>query len=159
MSTLPEERFREFFREWTASVALVAVRADGRVYATTVTSLTPVAADPPTLLVSLGGSAQVLPFLPPGARFAVSLLARDQGRIAQVHADSFPVGPSPFPSEGDPVATGAMAWLVCEVDEIHDVRAGARLVLGRVLEGRVDPSRTPLLYRRRGYAGVEDDEG
>lgn len=156
MDSPHSDRFREVFREWAASVALVAVRDDGRVHATTVTSFIPVAADPPTVLVSLGASAQVLPFLEVGTRFAVSLLARDQGRIAHVHADSFPVGPSPFPDEGEPIVEGALGWLVCEVDERVDVKAGSRLVLGRVLDGRVHPDRPPLLYRRRTYVGVEE---
>jgi flavin reductase (DIM6/NTAB) family NADH-FMN oxidoreductase RutF len=151
------ERFREIFRHWAASVALVAVRDEGRAYGTTVTSLTPVAAEPATVLISLGPTAQVLPFLEPGRPFAVSLLARDQGRIAEIYADAFPVGAPPFPAEGDPVIAGSMGGLLCVVDELFDTRSGTRLVLGRVVDGWIDPSRAPLLFRRRKYLGVEPE--
>lgn len=153
---IPPERFREVFAHWAAHVALVAVRHDGRVYGTTVTSLTPVAADPPTVLVALGGGAQVLPFLEPGARFVVSLLSRDQARLAQIFADSFPVGPSPFATTGDPTVEGAMATLVCQVRETFESETGSRLVLGRVIDATVTPERPPLLYRRRRYAGMDE---
>jgi flavin reductase (DIM6/NTAB) family NADH-FMN oxidoreductase RutF len=154
--SVARDRFRAVFREWAASVALVAVRDGGRVHATTVTSLVPVSADPPTLLVALGATAQVLPFLEPGTRFAVSLLARDQAGLAEVYADAYPVGPSPFPALGDPLVAGSMGELVCEVSELLDTRAGSRLVLGRILEARVEPDRPPLLYRRRGYGTLEE---
>ncbi len=150
------DRFRAVFREWPAAVAVLAVRDDDRVYATTVTSFTPVAVDPPTVLVSLGSGAQVLPFLRPGSRVSLSLLARDQERVAQVFADSFPVGPSPFPASGDPVVPGAQAWITAEVDRVVEGPGGARVVFGIMLGGAVDPSRSPLLYRRRGYLGLGD---
>jgi flavin reductase (DIM6/NTAB) family NADH-FMN oxidoreductase RutF len=157
-SPVSKDRFREVFREWPAGVALVAVRDGGRVYATTLTSLVPVSADPPTLLFSLGPTAQVLPFLEARTRFAVSLLARDQAPLAHIHADAFPVGPSPFPLEGDPLVAGSLARLVCEVSALVDTGAASRLVLARILEGSVEPDRPPLLYRRRRYAGI-DEEG
>lgn len=150
------ERFRAVFREWPSAVAVLAVRDGQHVYATTITSLTPVSADPPTVLASLGGSAQVVPFLRPGTRYAVSLLARDQARTAQVYSDSFPVGPSPFPDSGDPVIPDSQGWLVLEAERLVDAPGGARLVLGTVLEGNVDPGRPPLLYRRRRYFGLDD---
>jgi flavin reductase (DIM6/NTAB) family NADH-FMN oxidoreductase RutF len=150
-------RFREVFAQWAAHVALVAVRDEGQVYGTTVTSLTPVAADPPTVLVSLGASAQVLPFLQPGRSWVVSLLAREQAPLAEAFADSFPVGPSPFPAQGDPVVPGSLGHLICRVTEVVATEAGSRLVLGRVVEAEVDPERAPLLYRRRRYRALEDE--
>lgn len=155
--TAPPDLFREVFRQWTAHVALVAVRDDGRVYGTTVTSLTPVAAEPPTVLVSLGPGAQALPFLAPGRPFAVSLLARDQAAVAERFADSYPVGPSPFPERGHPVVAGSLAWLACRVTEVVPAPGGSRLILGQVEEASVDPGRAPLLYGRRRYTGVVDD--
>lgn len=151
-----DQRFRTIFREWPSAVAVLATRDGNRVYATTITSLTPVSAEPPTVLASLGPNAQPLPFLTPGARFVVSLLARDQERVAQVYADSFAVGPSPFPEEGPPILPGAQAWLACVVDHVADAPGGARVVFGTMVDGEVDPGRPPLLYRRRRYLGVDD---
>lgn len=154
------ERFRDVFRHWAAHVALVAVRDDdgGRVYGTTATSLTPVAADPPTVLVSLGPTAQALPFLSPGRTYVVNLLAQGQARLAETYADSFPVGPPPFPPSGLPIVEGSLAFMVCRVIDVIETVAGSRLVLGRVIEATVEPDRAPLIYRRRRYTTVAPDE-
>lgn len=149
------EEFKEALSWWAATVTVVAARDAGRILATTATSFAPVSARPPLVVVSLGAGAQVLPPLKEGAPFAISLLARDQRRVASVYADSFPVGPTPFPTEGPPVVEGAVGGLVCRAASVHPVEGGSRLVVGRVeeiLEGRAEE---PLLYWRRTYCGVD----
>lgn len=140
--------FRELLSHWASTVAIIAARYDEKIYATTITSFTPVAADPPTVVISLGANAQVLPFLFEGSRFAVSLLDERQARVAEVCADPFPVGPSPFPDSGDPIVRDALAWVVCTVDSIIEVPGASRLIVGRVVEGEVGGGR-PLLWHRR----------
>lgn len=149
--------FRETLSHWASTVTLVAVRDAAAVHATTVTSFFPVSAEPPLVAVSLGTGAQVLPWLDPGARFVVSLLAADQRGLAMRYADSFPVGPSPFPPEGDPVAEGAVAALVCEVVGLHPTEGGARLVVGRVISTSPGRGETPLLRHRRRYRTLSTD--
>ena len=117
-----------------------------RVHGTTATSFTPVAADPPTILVSLGPNAQVRPFLDVGSTFVVNMLDEMQTRLAAVYADPFPVGPSPFPPDGPPVMDGALAHLVCTVTRTIDAEGDALLVLAR-----------PLLWFRRDTARVAPD--
>ncbi len=149
------EAFKEALSWWAATVTVVAARDGGRVLATTATSFAPVSARPPLVVVSLGASAQVVPPLKEGATFAVSLLARDQRRVASVFADSFPVGPSPFPEDGPPVVEGALVALVCRVVSVHPVEGRSRLVTGRVVEVREGTAEEPLVYWRRGYHGVD----
>lgn len=145
-----EEAFREALSRWATGVTIVAVRDGGRVHATTVSSFASVSARPPLVLVALGAGAQVLPFLKEGTRFAVSVLAADQRRLASVFADSFPVGPSPFPDEGLPVIPDAHATLVCAVRSILPVES-ARVVVGLVEEARAGDPGGPLLHYHRGY--------
>ncbi|MGD8321145.1 MAG: flavin reductase family protein [Gemmatimonadota bacterium] len=151
------DAFREALSHWASTVTVVAARDGTSVHATTVTSFFPVSADPPLIAVSLGASAQVLPWLKPGAPFAVSFLSEEQRRVASVYADSFPVGPSPFPPEGDPVVGGAVIALVCTVREVHATESGARLVVGRV-ESTVGGEGRPLLYQRRAYRRMAPEE-
>lgn len=151
------EAFREALSHWASTVTVVAARDGTDVHATTVTSFFPVSAEPPMIAVSLGPNAQVLPWLEPGARFAVSFLSESQGRIASSLADSFPVGPSPFPPEGDPVVNGAVLTLLCSVREVWETEGDARLVLGRVEETVEGDGSEPLLYSRRGYRRLADD--
>lgn len=149
--------FREALSHWASTVTLVAVRDDGRVHGTTATSFAPVAADPPTVLVSLGPGAQVLPFLEEGVTFVVNFLGRDQRALATRYADSYPVGPSPFATEGPPVTDGSVVSLLCEVRSVVPADGGARVVLARVTEAIEGTGGDPLLYHRRGYVGLEDD--
>jgi flavin reductase (DIM6/NTAB) family NADH-FMN oxidoreductase RutF len=150
------EAFREALGRWVSGVSVVAVRDedDGRVYATTVSSLGGVSAEPPRISFSLGPGAQVLPFLPEGGRFAVSVLARDQARLARIFTDAFPVGPSPFPGEGDPVIPGCHVGLVCAVDRVVAVDA-SRVVVALVLAAEPDDAARPLVYYRREYRSLE----
>lgn len=152
------QAFKDAMAEWASTVTLIAARDGNRVLATTATSFAPVAADPPTIVVSLGASAQVLPAMTTaGEPFVVSFLARNQRRIASIHADSFPVGPSPFPADGPPVVEGALLALLCEVVSVHPVDGNARLVTGRVVEVREGQAGQPLIYWRREYHGLEGD--
>lgn len=151
LPTLDSDRFREVLSNWAATVGVIAVRDpdDGRIYGTTITSFTPVHADPPLVLVSLGAGAQALPFLQEDTRYVINLLAEGQSRIASVYADSYPVGPSPFPDDGPPVVEGALAALHCRVNSLVAVEEGNRLVLGWVEEADLDPDARPLLWHRR----------
>lgn len=151
------DAFKDALSQWASTVTIVAAREGSSVHATTVTSFFPVSADPPLVAVSLGASAQVLPFLRPERRFVVSFLSEDQRRLASVYADSFPVDPSPFPGEGDPVVRDAVMALICTVREMHPTESGARLVVGRV-EDTVPGAGRPLLYQRRGYRKLDPEE-
>lgn len=151
---VPPDEFREALARWATGVTVAAVRDDGRIHATTVSSFAPVSAEPPRIVVSLGAGAQILPFLDQGARFAVTILSEGQRRHASVFADSFPVGPSPFPEAGDPVVEGGHAHVVCRVDEVVPVGSN-RLVIGLVVAAGTGPGERPLLYHRRDYRSLE----
>ncbi len=148
--------FREALSYWASGVTVVAVRDDDHVQATTVSSLTSISDRPPTVAVSLNGAARILPFLTPGTRYGVSILKRDQRRIASVHADSYPVGPSPFGAGEVPLVQDALTGLVCRVAEVVPV-SGSFLVIGTVEEVHPGSGEDPLLYFRRAYRGLEPD--
>lgn len=152
--------FKDAMATWASTVTVVAVRGghDGRIRATTVTSFAPVSAEPPEVVVSLNPSAQVLPFLDVGDAFGISLLARGQRRWARVFADSFPVGPMPWPEEGVPVLPEALAALTCSVRAVHATEGRSRLIVARVEDLVTHPDAEPLLYWKRAYHGVADEE-
>lgn len=152
------DTFRDILSHWAATVGIIAVRDDDRVYGTTITSFTPVAADPPLVLVSLGPNAQALPFLTIGAEYAISLLDESQADLAQIYADPFPVGPSPFAETGPPTIGGAIINLSCVVEEVIATEGGSRLVLGRLSGGSHTSGRRPLLWYRRSATRVAADD-
>lgn len=148
-----DESLKEALSRWASGVSIVAVREGGRVHALTVSAFIPVSLEPATVMISLGPNAAALPFLDPGVTFAVSLLTAEQKGLASRFADTFPVGPSPFPDSGPPVVTDCLAWLVCEVDEMLQ-RGDHTLVLGRMVEAGTGPEVSALTYFRRDYHSV-----
>jgi flavin reductase (DIM6/NTAB) family NADH-FMN oxidoreductase RutF len=143
----------EVLARWATGVALMAVREGARVHALTVTAFMPVSVDPPLVVVGLGPNASALPYLETGVRFTISLLAAGQQSVASRFADTFPVGPSPFPDDGAPVVPDAVAGLTCAVLEVRPA-GDHHLVMGRVedfLAGSDDPA---LAYYRRAYHTV-----
>jgi flavin reductase (NADH) len=149
--------FREALSRWASTVTVVSVRDGDAVHATTVTSFFPVSADPPLVAVALGPGAQVVPWMDPGATFVVSFLGESQRGLASRFADSFPVGPSPFPTDGAPVVRGALVGLVCTVREAHATAGGSRVVVGRVEDAQVGEG-SPLLYQARSYRRMSPQE-
>jgi flavin reductase (DIM6/NTAB) family NADH-FMN oxidoreductase RutF len=117
--TLQSDDFREAMSRWASGVTIVACRDGGRVIATTVSSFISLSREPPLVLIALGANATILPFLQPGTRFGISVLAAAQRRLATIFADPFPVGASPFPAHGDPLIDGSLARLACSVSEIR----------------------------------------
>lgn len=148
------DALKEALAGWPAGVTIVAVRAEGRVHALTVSAFLAVALDPPTILVSLGPNAAAAPYLDPGVQFGVSLLAGDQKGIASRFADTYPVGPTPFEPEGPPLVRDALAGLVCDVEEVL-VRADHRIVIAAVREVRPGRDGPALAWRYREYRVVE----
>lgn len=152
---LTAQEFREALSYWASGVTVVALRDDGQVHAMTVSSLTSVSADPPTVLVSLSSSARIVPFLRRDLPLGISILADDQRRVASVFADSYPVGPSPFGPDPAPLIHDALVGLTCRVSEIMEV-AGSNVVAARVEGARFGTGESPLLYHRREYGTLAE---
>lgn len=148
-----DEALREALSRWASGVSIVAVRDGGRVHALTVSAFIPVSLDPPMVLVSLGPNAAVLPFLESGRTYAISLLTVEQKDVASRYADTFHVGPNPFTEAGPPVVGDALAWLVCEVEEMLR-RGDHTLIIGRVVSAEAGPEAPALTYFRRGYHSI-----
>ena len=154
---MDSDAFREALSHWATTVVLAAVRDDGVVYGITVTSFTPVSADPPTVLISLGPGASVVPFLEPGTRIGMSLLTDAQQGMAADFADTFQVGPSPFSDEDIPLVKDALLGLHCTVRTIQFAPGRAIIVLAQVDEARVGGG-LPLLYHQQGYRRLTPED-
>lgn len=148
------EELTEALSRWASGVSIVAVREGSRVHALTVSAFMPVSVDPPLVLVSLGANAAARPYLEVDTPFAISILASDQRGLASRFADSFPVGPTPFPVDGPPIVEGSLAALDCEVDEIIEGGDHA-LVVARIVDATAGGEGDPLVYFRRDYRSID----
>lgn len=131
---------------------------DGGHFGMTATAFCSVSRTPPLCLVCVAHSADAYPALKRTKRFAVNVLARDQGelsvRFATHGIDKFQGVPwSPGEATGCAVLTGAVVTVECVVQSEmtagdHDIFVGAirRIHPGQALE--------PLVYFRGAYADL-----
>jgi flavin reductase (NADH) len=117
---IDRDTFRDALAAWASGVAVVACRTERRVVATTVSAFVSLSLEPPLILVAIGPNATVRPFLQPGQPFGVSVLSAGQRRLAMTFADPYPVGPDPFPAEGDPLIPDCLLGMSCVVERVDD---------------------------------------
>jgi len=140
---LARSAFADAMSELANGVVLVTCSVAGRTWGTTVTSFTSVAAEPPTVLISLRSSSTAACAIDETLRFGVVMLAADHEELAR--ALSIP-GALKFVEVDD-----ALARLECDV--VKSVRTGDHTVFfGRVVAAHsAGDDADPLLYHRRRY--------
>lgn len=151
------EAFRALMSAFPTGVAVVTTYgADGLPRGLTCSSLSSVAAEPPTLSVCLTTRGETLRALRASGVFAVNLLHDAGRRAAQVFArpgqDRFgQVDWRPSPGAGLPwLAEDAFAVAECRVSDLSEV-SDHTVVIGEVT-GVVQEPGVPLLYGARGFA-------
>jgi flavin reductase (DIM6/NTAB) family NADH-FMN oxidoreductase RutF len=118
----------------------------------TVTAFQSVSADPPVVLVSLDSGTTAAAAVAAGGGFGVAVLAADQEDVARAAAKR---GAAKYlhPS----VLDSALAWLECAVIDQFRV-AGHTVFFGRVLAARSVGEGAPLVYHRRAYRTLANQE-
>ena len=153
------EQLREAMRRFAAPIAVVTVVADGRELGVTVGSFGSLSLEPALAGVSIGLGSPLHEPLRQLGRFSASLLAGDQGAVAQHFARGVPPialwsGVARHPSEvPEPLLEGALAWLECRVE--HECEAGDHTVfVARVLSIELGSPGPPLVYVDGGYRSL-----
>jgi flavin reductase (DIM6/NTAB) family NADH-FMN oxidoreductase RutF len=161
------DAFRGAMRSLASGVSLITQGTGDEMTGMTATSVTSLAADPPTLIVCINRTASLYPTLAPGVAFGVNVLSADQQDIADRFAgrtgakgrDRFVGSPWVVAPEGAPLLVGALAAFACEVDELVE-RHTHVIMIGRVKRLASRASGNALVYWRGGYdqLGWADDE-
>ena len=144
--------FRDAMSELAGGVVLVTTRVEGRRWGMTVTAFQSVSVDPPVVLISLGSATTAAAALAARRRFGVVVLAADQEDVARAASER---GAAKYLDES--VLDGALARLECVVVERVHV-ADHTVFFGRVLTASVVGEGAPLVYHRRAYRTLFDQE-
>ena len=155
---VPPEVFRACVGEFAAGVTVVTGEHDGTPAGMTLNSFTSVSLDPLLVLVSLAHGSRTLYVVRSSARFAVSVLRREQRELAI----EFATPGAPFPADhmvrstdGFLVVRDAVATLHCTLHEL--VTAGDHdLVVGEVA-GITHNGGEPLIFHRGRFGGFAAD--
>lgn len=160
----PPVDFRAAMRHLVGGVSVITVGRGSEISGMTVTSVSSLAVDPASLIVSINRNASSWPLLARERVFGVNMLAAGQLAIAERFAGKGGLkGAERFAGadwvkrvSGVPLLSGALAAIDCEVEDIIERHSHA-IVIGRVLHLDAGPPAAPLAYWQGDYVAIERD--
>ena len=151
--------FTDTMSRLAATVCIAASADESERHARTVTAVTSLSAQPPSLLISITKGSDLARLIARTSRFSLNLLAEDQQEIGDAFAgklrleDRFSVGHwTQWPS-GQPRLEGAATAIECRVAGSVDMDTHCLFV--GVLTGARTSEKKPLMWYRRGYHMLE----
>jgi len=156
--------FRGAMRHLVGAVSVITVGRGDDITGMTVTSMSSLAVDPPSLLVSVNRSASSWPLLKQCGFFGVNILSAEQRDIAERFSGKGGLkGSARFAgaewtcrTPGAPLLVGALAAIDCEVEDIIE-RHSHGIVIGRVREVQLAPAGSALAYWHGDYLAIDRD--
>lgn len=140
--------------QFATGVAVVTASGDDGPAGLTTNAVSSLSLEPTLLLVCFDHTSRTLPVVEQAGRFAVNILAADQGELATVFA-SKRVAAEKFDqvthaeAHGVPVLDGAVAWFACNLTSL--VPAGDHTIgIGEVVAAQSNGGE-PLLFHEGRY--------
>ena len=160
-----EGDFRGAMRHLTGGVSVITAGRGHDISGMTVTSVTSLSVDPPTLIVSVNREASSWPLLKRHGFFGVNILASDHLDVAERFAGKGGLkGAERFAGaqwttriSGVPLLVEALSAIDCAVEETIE-RHSHVIVIGRVLDIRNSGRNAALAYWQGRYVAVDQDE-
>jgi flavin reductase (DIM6/NTAB) family NADH-FMN oxidoreductase RutF len=157
--------FRAAMRQLTGGVSVITVGRERDITGMTVTSVSSLSVDPPSLIVAINRSASSWPILKRDGFFGVNILNADQLDIAERFAgknglkgaDRFTGAEWTTRASGVPLLVGALAAIDCEVEDVIERHSHA-IVIGRALDLRLSPRMAALAYWQGQYVAIDGAE-
>jgi flavin reductase (DIM6/NTAB) family NADH-FMN oxidoreductase RutF len=157
--------FRNAMRQLTGGVSVITAGKGRDISGMTVTSVSSLSVDPPSLIVSLNREASSWPLVKRYGFFGVNILTSDQIDIAERFtgkgglkgADRFAGAPWAARASGVPLLADALAAIDCEVEDVVERHSHA-IVIGRVLDVAVSARTAALAYWQGRYVAIDQDE-
>src|SRR5215475_5549740 len=157
--------FRNAMRRLTGGVSVITAGRGEDISGMTVTSVSSLAVDPPSLIVSINRASSSWPLLERYRSFGVNILKADQLAIAERFdgrgglkgAARFAGAQWTRLASGVPLLKGALAAIDCEVEDIVERHSHA-LVIGRVLDLELSEPAAALAYWQGRYVTLDRDE-
>ena len=151
-------RYRQVMGHFATGVAIVTCTGPDGPAGLTTNAVTSLSLDPLLLLVCFDNASRTLVAVRHARRFAVNVLRAGQEDLARVFA-SKRVAREKFEAvthmvaHGVPVLDGALAWLACDLRELHP--GGDHTIgIGAVTHLDADPGGEPLVWFRGTYRSV-----
>jgi 3-hydroxy-9,10-secoandrosta-1,3,5(10)-triene-9,17-dione monooxygenase reductase component len=152
------DRYRAVIGHFATGVTIVTCAGARGPAGMTTNAVTSLSLDPLLLLVCFDNTSRTLPVVHETRRFAVNVLRAGQEDLARLFA-SKRIAREKFEAvthtvaHGVPVLDDSLAWLACDLRELHD--GGDHTIgVGAVTQMHADGERDPLVWFRGGYTTV-----
>ncbi len=157
--------FRAAMRHLAGGVSVVTVGRGEDITGMTVTSVSSLSVDPPTLIVCVNRDSSSWPLLERHRVFGVNILNAEQIEVAERFSgkggikgiDRFAGAQWTTRSSGVPLLAGALASIDCEVEQIVE-RHSHGIVIGRVLDTKTSSGKGALGYWQGQYVAIDRDD-
>jgi flavin reductase (DIM6/NTAB) family NADH-FMN oxidoreductase RutF len=157
--------FRGAMRHLAGGVSVITVGLGKEITGMTVTSVSSLSVDPPTLIVSINRESSSWPLLKRFGCFGVNILTADQIDVAErftgkgglTGAARFAGAQWITRASGVPLLAGALAAIDCEVEDIVERHSHA-IVIGRVLDIQASTRTAALAYWQGQYIAIDQNE-
>jgi flavin reductase (DIM6/NTAB) family NADH-FMN oxidoreductase RutF len=157
--------FRGAMRHLAGGVSVITVGRGKDITGMTVTSVSSLSMDPPSLVVSINRASSSWPLLKRHGFFGVNILTSDQLDVAERFtgkgglkgAERFAGAEWTTGASGVPLLVGALAAIDCEAEDIIERHSHA-VVIGRVRDLRLSSRTAALAYWQGQYVAVDQNE-
>ena len=157
--------FRGAMRHLVGAVSVITAGRGSDVTGMTVTSVSSLSIDPPTLIVSINRASSTWPVLKRYGVFGVNFLTSDQIDIAERFSGKNGLkgrgrfAGSEWVARGPsaPLLVGASAAIDCEVEDVIERHSHA-IVIGRVRDLTLSKQESSLAYWHGRYVAIDRDE-
>ena len=157
--------FRGAMRQLTGGVSVVTAGRGKDISGMTVTSVSSLSVDPPTLIVSVNRESSSWPLLQRYGAFGVNILSADQLDVAERFsgkgglkgAERFAGAQWVTRATGVPLLAGSLAAIDCDVEEVIERHSHA-IVIGRVRDVITSVPHTALTYWDGQYVAIDQNE-
>ena len=157
--------FRNAMRQLAGGVSVITVGRDQDISGMTVTSVTSLSAEPPSLLVCINRQSSSWPLFEKYGAFAVNILHSEQQDIAERFtgrggasgAARFEGAQWTTLATGVPLLADGLAAIDCRIEEVIHRHSHA-IVIGRVAAVRVAGQSAALAYWQGEYIGLDHTE-
>jgi 3-hydroxy-9,10-secoandrosta-1,3,5(10)-triene-9,17-dione monooxygenase reductase component len=152
---IDQAEFRSVLGHFASGIVVISAFAEGHPVGFTCQSFFSLSLDPPLVALAPGRTSTSWPKIADSQRLCVNVLSADQEALARSFAvsggDKFEgVGwAAPSAPGGGPRLHQALAWIDCEVEQVH--KAGDHYLVVAAVLGLVAGQGSPLLYYRGGF--------
>lgn len=151
------ELLREAMRQWASGVAVVTTSHQGIPHGITVNSFDSLSLDPPVVAITLKNTTPSCQYILMGNYFGVNIVSLTQKDLADLFSGKDLEGVNRFTNvrytectHGVPILEGSMAYFCCQVRHTHPLNQKT-LILGDVLDVKVNNGQDPLIYFNQAY--------